>query len=80
MVTVSVSTGGSSVISSNPYCVGWLAMMMARKNFRNIVFGFAGKVVAFVELPEVGIPGFLHCALHVAGTPVIAGHGEIPVA
>ena len=31
MVTVSVSTGGSSVTSSKPYCVGLLAMMMAAR-------------------------------------------------
>ena len=51
-----------------------------RQDFGDIVLGFGGQVVALVELPEIGVPGLLHGALHVAGAPVVAGHGEVPVA
>src|SRR6185369_15452129 len=50
------------------------------QNFRNIVLGLAGKVITLVELPEIGVSGLLNRALHVAGAPVVSGHGEIPVA
>ena len=50
------------------------------EDFGDVVLGFAGKVVALVELPEVGVAGLLDRALNVAGAPVVAGHGEIPVA
>ncbi len=46
----------------------------------DVVLGFAGKCVEAVELPEVGIAGFGDGVLHVAGAPVVGGHGEIPVA
>ena len=46
----------------------------------NVVLGFSGEVVAFVELPEVGVAGALDGALHVGRTPVVRCHGEVPVA
>ena len=50
------------------------------EDFGDVVLGFAGKIVALVEFPEVGVAGLLDRALNIAGAPVVAGHGEIPVA
>ena len=50
------------------------------EDFRDVVLGFAGKVVAFVELPVVGVAGFLDGLLNSACAPVVGGHGEVPVA
>lgn len=47
---------------------------------RDIVSGFSRKVVALVELPEVGITSALHGMLNIRRAPVIGGHGEIPIA
>ena len=49
------------------------------EDFRDVVLGFARQVVALVELPEIGIAGFLDGALNVSGAPVVPSHGEIPV-
>ena len=51
-----------------------------RQDFRHIVLGFRGQVVALVELPEIGVARLLHRALHIARAPVVAGHRQIPVA
>ena len=46
----------------------------------DVGLGFGGKGVEAVELPEVGVAGPGDGVLDVAGTPVVGGHGEIPVA
>ena len=51
-----------------------------REDLRNIAAGFLGQFAAFVELPEIGIAGLLNGVLHTACAPVVAGHGEIPIA
>ena len=46
----------------------------------DVIFRFAGKSVAAVELPVVGIAGLGDGVLDAARAPVVGGHGEIPVA
>ena len=36
--------------------------------------------MAFIELPEIGITGFLDGSLNVAGAPIVGSHGEVPIA
>ncbi len=50
------------------------------QNDGDVVLGLLGQVVAPVELPEIGIAGALHGTLHIAWSPVITSHGQVPVA
>ncbi len=46
----------------------------------HIVFRFAWKHIALIELPEIGITRPFDALLHVAGPAVVSGHRQIPVA
>ena len=50
------------------------------QDFGDVILGFAGKVVAFIKLPIVRVAGLLDGLLDAAGSPVVACHGEVPVA
>ena len=51
-----------------------------RQDDRHIVARFFGKHVAPIELPEIGETGALYCCLHRAGTGVVGGYRQVPVA
>lgn len=50
------------------------------EDFRHVIFGFSGQLMAFVELPEAGVAGARDGVLDVARAVVVGGHGQIPVA